>query len=127
MIAKMGEVLRQMLKRQLLATLVVGLSAFALFGIHGGLSAVAGGGAAVLGGLAASRKLARDVSRKTAGSVLANLLVAEVIKITVIAVVLLLVFKLYTQLIPLALILGLGAAAIMSGAAILNLNDKDKL
>ena len=123
----MGEMLKQMMRRQLLATAIVAAAAYVLLGLHGGLSALLGGGAALLGSLAAAKKIQRDVSRKSAGSVLANLLVAEVVKIAVIAIVLLLVFKLYAKLVPLALIFGLGAAAIMSGAAIFTLNDKEKL
>lgn len=123
----MGEMLRQMIRRQLIATVVVSVGAFALLGLHGGLSALFGGGAALLGSFVAAKKVQRDVSRKSAGSVLANLLMAEVVKIAVIAIALLLVFKLYAKLVPLALIIGLGAAAIMSGAAIFTLNDKEKL
>ncbi|MCB5185724.1 ATP synthase subunit I [Methylobacillus gramineus] len=121
----MDELLANMIKRQLVATLVVAVIAFALLGLHGALSALAGGGAAVLGGLAAKLKLQNKTATTGAGSVLVNILIAEAIKIAVIAISLLLVFKFYGHLIPIALIGGLAAAAIMSGAAIFAINEKN--
>lgn len=123
----MDAVLSQMIKRQVVATVLVALVAYLLIGLHGALSALAGGGAAILGSLAAAKKLQSSAAKNTAGSALADLLVAEVIKIAVIAIALLLVFTLYRNLIPLALIFGLGSAAIMSGAAIFTLNEKNNL
>lgn len=51
----MDELLAKMIKRQVLATLVVSVIAFLVLnrynvGLHGALSALAGGGSAILGG-----------------------------------------------------------------------------
>ncbi|MCB5189035.1 ATP synthase subunit I [Methylobacillus caricis] len=121
----MDELLAKMIKRQVLATAVVALIAFFVLGLHGAFSALAGGGSAVLGGLAAKLKLQNKTVATGAGSVLVNILIAEAIKIAVIAISLLLVFKFYGHLIPLALLGGLAAAAIMSGAAIFAINEKN--
>jgi ATP synthase protein I len=51
------------------------------------------------------------------------MLKAEAVKILVIAVLLFLVFKLYQQLVPVALIAGLAAAALFSGAALAKVNE----
>ncbi|ABE51014.1 MULTISPECIES: ATP synthase subunit I [Methylobacillus] len=126
----MDELLASMIKRQVLATLVVAVLAFVFLnkfgvGLHGALSALAGGGSAILGGLAAKMKLQNKTAGMGAGSVLVNVLIAEAIKIAVIAITLLLVFKFYEKLVPIALIAGLAAAAIMSGAAIFAINEKN--
>ncbi|WP_025871720.1 ATP synthase subunit I [Methylobacillus glycogenes] len=126
----MDELLAKMIKRQVLATLVVSVLAFLVLnrynvGLHGALSALAGGGSAILGGLAAKWKLQNKTAVVGAGSVLVHILIAEAIKIAVIGISLLLVFKCYEKLIPIALIAGLAAAAIMSGAAIFAINEKN--
>ncbi|MCB5190969.1 ATP synthase subunit I [Methylobacillus arboreus] len=126
----MDELLAKMIKRQVFATLVVSILAFVVLnqygvGLHGALSALAGGGSAILGGLAARMKLQNKTATAGAGSVLVNILIAEAIKIAVIAITLLLVFNFYSKLIPIALIAGLAAAAIMSGAAIFAINEKN--
>ncbi|MDR5172110.1 ATP synthase subunit I [Methylobacillus flagellatus] len=126
----MDELLARMIKRQVFATLVVAVLAFVFLnkfgvGLHGAFSALAGGGSAILGGLAAKMKLRNKTAGLGAGSVLVNILIAEAIKIAVIAITLLLVFKFYEKLVPIALIAGLAAAAIMSGAAIFAINEKN--
>jgi ATP synthase protein I len=52
------------------------------------------------------------------------MLKAEAVKILVIALLLFLTFKLYQQLVPIALILGLAASAILSGATFVGLDKK---
>ncbi len=123
---KTADVFKQMAKWQLLATAVVALGAFYFSGLHGALSALAGGGSAVTGAFAGSLVARRADRKQDAGAILIGLLKAEGVKILVIAGLLLLTFKVYTEhLVPLALIIGLGAAAILSGAAIFGLNDKE--
>lgn len=120
----MGELLGRMIQRQVLTSLIVACLAFLLAGLHGGLSALAGGLAVILGSLAAKWNLHGKQSAQ-AGSILVAVLIAEAIKIAVIAITLLMIFTLYSKLVPIALIAGLAAAAIMSGAAIFAINEKN--
>ncbi len=122
---KTAEVFKQMAKWQLLATLFVALVSFCFAGIHGALSAIVGGGAVVIGAFAGSVIARKNENKKEASAVLVGLLKAEGVKIIVIAILLLLAFKIYkANLVPLALIVGLGASALMSGVAIVGLNKK---
>lgn len=107
---------------QIIATVLVAVVAFSLAGIHAAFSALGGGGAAILGGFAAV-SLTRGRKADTAGSALLVLLKAEAIKILVIAIVLLAIFKFYKGLVPLALIGGLACAALISGAALRALDE----
>ncbi len=109
---------------QFIATALVALLAFVLGGVPAALSAIGGGGAAILGGYAAA-VLTRGRQAGTAGSALLVLLKAEAIKIGVIALVLLAIFKLYGELVPLALIGGLACAALISGAALWAFEETD--
>jgi ATP synthase protein I len=119
----MDQVFQRMIRLQIMATMAVTIAAFALVGLHGGISAMAGGGAVIAGGLAASRMVTGNKQDKNAGTVLVKLLKAEAVKILVIVLVLGLVFKLYAGLIPWAMIVGLSAAALLSGAAIYSANE----
>jgi len=125
---KTADVFRQMAKWQILATSVVAIGAFFLSGLHGALSALAGGWAAIAGGYAASLIAKRGDDKKEPGAILISMLKAEAVKIIVIAALLLITFKVYTEnLVPLALILGLAASAILSGAAVTSLNEKSEI
>jgi len=121
----MDQVFRRMIRMQFVVTLLVAVLASGLAGARGGLSAAAGGGAAIVGCLAAAWVVARNKRNQDAGAVLVGLLKAEAIKILVIALVLWLVFKLYSGLVPLALIGGLAAAALLSGAAVFSINENN--
>lgn len=121
---KTADVFRQMVKWQLLATFIIALLAFVLAGLHGAISALSGGGAAIAGSFAASCVARRSDDKKQAGTILISLLKAEASKIVVIVLLLWITFKIYTNLVPLALILGLAAAALLSGAAFFALNEK---
>ena len=119
-----------MAKWQITATLVVGAAAGFYTGIHGALSALAGGGSAIAGGLAASVIARRsednnkEEKNKEAAAILVSLLKAEAVKILTIIILLFITFKFYTaHLVPWALILGLAAAAIVSGMAVTSLNE----
>ena len=108
---------------QLIAAAISATAAFFLVGTHAALSALAGGGA-VLAGSYAATSVSRAGQTSAAGALL-NVLKAEAVKIVVIAVLLLLVFKFYQGLVPLALIGGLACAALISGAALRTFDEED--
>jgi ATP synthase protein I len=108
----------KMIALQLKATVLVAIVAYFLNGVHASLSVLAGGLSVVIGAWLATKVAARTEDSTQASSVLINLLKAEAVKIIVVAVLLLLVFKFYQQLVPFALIVGLAAAAFLSGAAL---------
>jgi ATP synthase protein I len=115
-------VFSKMLRLQLIATAIVALASLAISGLHAGLSALLGGAAVIIAAFVAS-KIAQRKSVEAA-AVLLNLLKAEAVKVLIIIVLLFLVFKVYKQLVPFALIIGLAASALVSGAAMSKL-DKD--
>lgn len=129
---KTAQVYKQMLKWQLLATVSVAVLAFilaksfgAVSGQYAAISAFAGGMSAVFGGLAGAMIARRGDKKNDAGAILITMLKAEAVKIFVIALLLFLTFKLYNEhLVPIALILGLAASAILSGAAFFGLDKK---
>ncbi|MBA3696181.1 MAG: ATP synthase subunit I [Methylotenera sp.] len=112
-----------MLRWQLAATAVVAIIALFISGTHASVSALAGGFPVIMGAFIGSKIAQRSDSKKDASSILVNLLKAEAIKILVVVVVLFITFKVYKQLVPFALIVGLAAAALFSGAAISKLDD----
>lgn len=119
-----SKVFNKMLQWQLSATLAVAVIALIIAGMHAGISAVAGGLSVAVGAYFASKIAQR--SSKEAATVLVNLLKAEAVKIVMIVVLLFITFKVYKQLVPFALIAGLAAAALFSGAAMSKL-DKTEL
>ncbi len=129
---KTAQVYKQMVKWQLLATISVAVMSFILaesFGVVSGqyaaISALAGGMSAVMGGLAGALIARSGDKKNNAGAILITMLKAEAVKIFVIALLLFLTFKLYSEhLVPIALIVGLAASAILSGAAFFGLDKK---
>lgn len=119
-----ADIYKQMSKWQLLATLVVALLAFFMAGIHAAVSAFAGGLSAVIGGFIGGRIAKTGDKKQEAGAILIAMLKAEAVKIIVIALLLFLTFKLYQQLVSVALIVGLAASAILSGATFVGLDKK---
>ena len=113
----------KMLRLQLIATAVVAIASLVISGLHAGLSAVLGGSAVMVGAFVGSKIAQRN--NKNATAILVNLLKAEAIKILIIIVLLLITYKLYKQLVPFALIAGLAAAALVSGAAMSQLDKTD--
>lgn len=109
---------RNMLRWQLMATAAVTIAAFALAGINAALSALMGGISVVIGAWFAARIAAKGQLKTDPTAVLLNLLKAEAVKILIIAIILFVVFKLFRALVPFALIAGLAAAALFSGAAL---------
>jgi ATP synthase protein I len=112
----------KMLRLQLIATAVVAIVALVISGLHASISAALGGLAVLIGAFVASKIAQR--SKQDATAALINLLKAEAVKVIVIFVLLLVTFKVYKQLVPFALIIGLAAAALVSGAAMSKL-DKE--
>ena len=108
---------------QIIVTLVLAVVALVFTNLHVALSIIGGGSAVMLGSFAAIA-LARRTQPESAGSALFVVLKAEAVKIAVIALVLLAIFKLYEQLVPLALIGGLACAALISGAALRTLDQE---
>lgn len=116
--AKTSDVFSTMLKIQLIATFSVALLALLVSGFNAGISAVLGGMSVVLGACAAAAVAKRGEKNTDASGILVNLLKAEAVKILVIIVLLVIIFNLYQKLVPPALISGLAAAALFSGAAL---------
>lgn len=101
---------------QLIAALISTVSAYVLVGMSAAVSALAGAGVVLAGSYAAAR-VSRPVEADATAALL-NVLKAEAVKIVVIALLLLAVFKLYKGLVPIALVGGLACAALISGAAL---------
>ncbi len=116
--SKASDVFSKMLKIQLVATFSVAILALFISGLHASVSAMLGGASVVLGACAAVAVAKRGENNKDATAILVNLLKAEATKILIIIVLLVIIFKLYQQLVPFALIAGLAAAALFSGAAL---------
>jgi len=121
---KTAEVYKQMVKWQLLATLVVATCILVIAGVHAAVSAFAGGFFVVLGGIAGAFIAKSGDKKQQAGAILIAMLKGEAVKIFVIALLLFMAFKVYGDLVPLALIIGLAASAILSGAAFFGLDKK---
>ena len=118
-----ANIFSKMLRLQIIATSVVAVVAFVITGSHAAISAAAGG-AAVIAGAFIAAKIAQ-VNKKDATAVLVNLLKAEAVKVLVIVALLFITFKVYKQLVPFALIAGLAAAALVSGAALSKLDKTE--
>ena len=116
-------VFSKMLRLQLIATAVVAIASLIIAGSNAGVSALLGGAAVIIAAFVAS-KIAQRKSVEAA-AVLVNLLKAEALKVLIIIVLLFMVFKVYKQLVPFALIIGLAAAALVSGAAMSQLDKTD--
>ncbi len=91
------------------------------------ISGLMGGGAVLAGSFVASRIARRSENSKQAGAILANMLIAEAVKILVIVLLLWLSFKVYTDhIVLMALFSSLAAAAILSGTAVYALNSESE-
>ena len=118
-----ASIFSKMLRLQLIATAVIAVVSLVILGLHAGISALLGGLAVIVGAFLAAKIAQRN--KQDATAVLINLLKAEAVKVIVIFVLLLIVFKVYKQLVPFALIAGLAAAALVSGAAMSKLDKTD--
>lgn len=113
-----ADVFSKMLKIQLIATVAVAVLLLITSGLHAAISAVFGGSAVLIGASIASLIAKLGAKNEDPTAILVNLLKAEAVKIIMIIVLLIIVFKVYTHLVPFALIAGLAAAALFSGAAL---------
>jgi len=102
---------------QIIATLAICITILLFIGVHAAISSFLGGAAALVGGYAGVMMTRKRVDQSP-GSVLIALLKAEVTKVMVISLLLLVIFKLYNGLVPLALIGGLAASVLVSGAGL---------
>lgn len=108
----------KMLAFQTLATLVVGLIALVSGGNSAAISALLGGFSVVFASAFASLVYVRNRNKQDATAILISLILAEAVKLVFVFMFLFLVFKHYKSLVPFALIAGLMAAAVLSGATI---------
>ncbi|MEZ0209964.1 MAG: ATP synthase subunit I [Methylophilus sp.] len=113
-----AQMYRNMLRWQMMATAIVIVAAVLISGIPAGISALLGGVAVIVGAWFAAKIAVRAQSKADPTAVLLNMLKAEAVKILIIAILLFAIFKLYQSLVPFALIAGLAAAALFSGAAL---------
>ncbi len=102
---------------QIIVTLTICIALTLLISLHAGISSMLGGVAALTGGYAGVM-MTRSRVDQSAGGVLIALLKAEATKVIVICMQLLAIFKLYDGLVPLALIGGLAASVLVSGAGL---------
>ena len=112
---------------QLVAASVCGVVLFFIYGKSAAISALLGGFSVVLGASFASLIYIRNNKKKIvqdSASILTSLLLSEMVKIIFIFAFLLMVFKHYNSLVPVALIIGLISAALASGAAISKIEHK---
>lgn len=123
-LATKSAVFSKMLRSQMIATVVITIIAFAISDLHAGSSALLGGLSVVISAFVAVKVAEKSNQNKDATVILINILKAEAVKIILIVILLFIVFKVYAQLVPFALISGLAASALFSGAAISKLDDK---
>lgn len=123
---QMTSVFSKMIRWQLIATFTVALIALLLSSAHASFSAAAGGFSVIIAAFIATKIAEKSNHKKDASAILMTLLKAEAVKIILIVVFLFITFKLYKQLVPFALICGLAAAALFSGAAISKLDDSEQ-
>ena len=117
---------KKMIVRQLLfGTVLAAILGLIFQSIHTGLSLLAGIMPVVLGVIVAS-PIATKKNKNDPSRIVINALKAEATKIFLILITLWLEFKFYSELVPMALILGLVMAALISGLAISNI-DKIKI
>jgi ATP synthase protein I len=91
------------LRWQLAATTALALAAGGLAGVHGAVSAIAGGLVSITAGLAAAFVASRG-DTKSAGGLVVGALRAEGVKVGLIAILLWLVLKTYPDVVVIALI-----------------------
>ena len=123
---QMSSIFSKMIRWQLIATFSVMLLAFLISGKQASFSALAGGFSVIIAAFIASKIAEKSNQKKDASAILITLLKAEAVKILLIVVLLFVAFKFYKQLVPFALICGLAAAALFSGAAITKLDDTNE-
>ena len=106
----------------IITVLISGVSLLAA-GMNAAISAIAGGVSVIVGGFA-GMMMARRPNGGTPGGILFSMLKAEVIRVLVIAMLLLVAFRYYRGLVSWSLIGGLAGAVLVSGAGLLAVNNK---
>lgn len=109
---------------QIIITVFISGISLSVAGMNAAISAIAGGGAVIVGGFA-GMMMARRPNGGTPGAILFSLLKAEVIKVIVIAMLLLVAFKYYRGLVSLPLIGGLAGSALATGAGLRAVNNEN--
>lgn len=107
----------------IMTVLISGVSLLAA-GMNAAISAIAGGASVIAGGFA-GMMMARRPNGGTPGGVLFALLKAEVIRVLVIAMLLLVAFRYYRGLVSWSLIGGLAGAVLLSGAGLRAVNNEN--
>lgn len=110
---------------QIIMTVFLASAVWLLVGVHAAASALLGGASVLAGGYAGVVTVRRH-GNSTPSMVLVTLLKAEVVRVTVITLLLLAAFKLYKGLVPLALIGGLTVAVLISGAVLRTQGNENK-
>lgn len=103
MLRSLSKPIRTVIAWQAAATLAMTLAGAAFIGIHGAVSAAAGGLVSIIAGLAAASIAARG-SGNSAGGILAGALRAEAVKIGLVVLLLWLVFANYADVIVVVVI-----------------------
>jgi ATP synthase protein I len=120
-----NRVFTAMLGWQTLATCVVSAIIFFIYGKHAAISAGLGGFSIIFAAAIASLIFVRNRNKHDAAAILVSLIVSEMVKLVFVFSFLILVFKYYKSLVPVALIIGLMAAVLVSGAAMSILVSKE--
>ncbi len=109
-------------KWQLILNMIVAVIFGYFVNLHAACSVLLGMLVVMLGSFVGALVAQQAKSRKTPGSILMAILKGELVKIAIIASLLLLIFKLYVLLVPIALIIGLAITALMAGKAFVSTN-----
>ena len=113
---------KKMIVRQLVFGVSGAIALGILFDIHAGISLLAGVMPVVVGVLVAS-PIANKKNNDNPGGIVINALKAEAVKIFLILALMWLEFKFYNDLVPMALVVGLVMAALISGIAISHIDN----
>ena len=113
---------KKMIVRQLVFGVSGAIALGILFDIHAGISLLAGAMPVVIGVLVAS-PIANKKNNDNPGGIVINALKAEAVKIFLILALMWLEFKFYNDLVPMALVVGLVMAALISGIAISHIDN----
>ena len=111
---------KKMIVRQLIFGSIGAIGLGIIFTIHTGISLLAGGMPVVIGVLVAS-PIANQKNKNNPGGIVISALKA--VKIFLILALMWLEFKFYNELVPIALVVGLVMAALISGVAISHIDN----
>lgn len=109
-------------KWQLVLNAIVALVFGYFANLHAACSVLLGMTVVMMGSFVGALVAQQAKSRKTPGSILMAILKGELVKIAIIATLLLLIFKFYVLLVPIALIIGLAITALMAGKVFVSTN-----